>query len=76
MIYGWATYSRLQTDSGVFYPIWCEVLGNLMCGLTVSGIIIYAIYAAIDVYRNKKVGSFFDSYPFFILVKKSNDLKI
>ena len=54
IIYGFATYSRLTIGNYV-YPIWAEVIGNLMNVAIVSGIIFYAVYSVVDVIRNKKV---------------------
>ena len=62
VIYGFVSYSRLTLDGNnsidsdnYLYPIWAEVLGNLMNLAVVLGILLYALYAVIDVKRNKKV---------------------
>lgn len=55
ILYGFISYQRLITDDGVLFPIWCEVLGNLMCSLTVLSIIGYGVYSIVDVIKNKKV---------------------
>jgi hypothetical protein len=54
IIYGFATYTRLTIGDYV-YPIWAEVIGNLMNLAIALGIILYAMFAVIDVIRNKKV---------------------
>ena len=39
------------------YPLWADVLGNLMCLVSVGSIVIYAIYAIIDLIKNKNSSS-------------------
>jgi hypothetical protein len=46
------------------YPLWADVLGNLMCLVSVGSIVIYAIYAIIDLIKNKKVINIFLKYFF------------
>ena len=44
-----------MTYGKYLFPIWADVLGNLMCVLAVSGIFIYIAYDFIDVIRKKRV---------------------
>ena len=52
------------------YPLWADVLGNLMCIVSVGSIVIYAIYAIIDLIKNKKVINIFFLKYFFLKIKK------
>ena len=62
VIYRFASYNRLSLDENntlaadnYVYPIWAEVLGNLMNLAIVMSMIAYAIYSVFDVVKNKKV---------------------
>jgi hypothetical protein len=46
--------NTLASDN-YLYPIWSEILGNLMNLAIVMSIIAYAVYAVFDVIKNKKV---------------------
>ena len=62
MIYKFASYERLSLDENntltadnYVYPIWAEVLGNIMNLAIVMSMIAYAIYSVFDAVKYKKV---------------------